>query len=341
MTDSKIRLGVIGLGRFGFTLAHATELVPEIEIVNCYTRTESKGKEFSETFNCEQSETFESFIENKEMDGIIIAAPNNRHTEIAVAAAENGKHVFTEKPIASTISDSKVMISECNKAGITLAVGHTYRRLNSHRFLKKMVDEGELGNIAMAEANYSNDRGLFYTPDNWQWFNEGSPGGPLMQVAIHVVDSLYYLFGPVKKVSAAFNKIVTKSEIPDVCTMWMEFESGVLGTIGTSFISPRSPKGRFTYLLNAYGDKANFYLDRWDGVTTLKEGSDSLERVFEKDISGKELLAVELKDFADSVLKKREPEVSGNDGLHNVAVVWAAIESSERGESVEIQEMLA
>ena len=75
---------------------------------------------------------------------LIIAAPNNRHTEIAVAAAEHGKHIFTEKPIASTIADSKVMISECDKAGITLAVGHTYRRLNSHRFLKKMVDDGRI-----------------------------------------------------------------------------------------------------------------------------------------------------------------------------------------------------
>ncbi len=233
------------------------------------------------------------------------------------------------------------MIRACEDAGVTLAVGASSRRLRGHRLFKKLLDEGVVGTLAMAETNYSNDRGLHYTPENWQWYAEGSPGGPLLQVAIHQVDNLLYLHGPIKRASAAFRKVKTKSEIPDVSVVWFEFESGLLATLGTSFISPRTPNGRYTYFMNAYGDEANLYHDRWEGIKILRKDGTEREEIPYEEYPGQDYLVEEFEDFAAAVRERRPPEVGGPEGLHVLGAVWAAMRSSERGEPVEVAEALA
>ena len=341
MCAEPLKVAVVGLGRWGNTLASAIQDTENVKVVDCFTRTPEKRKAFTEKFDCAEQETYEAVLENPDVDAVVISAPNNKHSELAVAAARAGKHVFVDKPIAANLTDAKEMIKACDDAGVTRAVGASSRRLKGHRLFKKILDEGALGTIALAETNYSNDRGLHYTPENWQWYASGSPGGPLMQVAIHQVDNLMYLFGEVKKVSAAFSKIKTKSEIPDVCVLWLEFESGLLGTLGTSFISPRTPNGRFNYFLNAYGDEANLYHDRWDGIFTLKKDGVGRERIDYEEYKGHAYLVEEFDDFAGAVRENRSPEVGGPEGLHVLGIVLAAMESFERGQPVEIAEIIA
>ena len=340
MCAEPLKVAVVGLGRWGNSLASAIQDTKDMKIVTCFTRTPEKRKAFSEKFDCAEEETYEAAIKNPDVDAVIISAPNNNHSELAVAAAREGKHVFVDKPIAASLSDAKEMIKACDDADVTLAVGASSRRLKGHRLFKKILDEGALGTIALAETNYSNDRGLHYTPENWQWYNSGSPGGPLMQVAIHQVDNLMYLFGKVKKVSAAFSKIKTKSEIPDVCVLWLEFESGLLGTLGTSFISPRTPNGRFNYFLNAYGDDANLYHDRWDGIYILKPNGTDKERIEYEEYTGHDYLVEEFDDFVGAVRENRQPEVGGPEGIHVLGIVLAAMESFKRGQPVEVAEIV-
>lgn len=335
-----LRVAVIGLGRWGNTLASYIAKTPGMRIATCFTRTPEKRRAFSERFSCGQEESYEAVVRRADVDAVVIAAPNNRHAELAVAAAECGKHVFVDKPIAASIPDAKRMIRACEDAGVTLAVGASSRRLRGHRLFKKLLDEGVVGDLAMAETNYSNDRGLHYTPENWQWYAEGSPGGPLLQVAIHQVDNLLYLHGPIKRASAAFAKVKTKSEIPDVSVVWFEFESGLLATLGTSFISPRTPNGRYTYFMNAYGDEANLYHDRWEGIKILRKDGKEREEIPYEEYPRQDYLVEEFVDFAEAVRERRPPEVGGPEGLHVLGAVWAAMRSSERGAPVEVAEAL-
>ncbi len=340
MCAEPLRVAVVGLGRWGFTMGSVVHKSPKMRIVNCFTRTKEKRDKFCEQFGCRQEESYEGIVNDPEIDAVIISAPNNKHSELGIAAAKGGKHVLVDKPIAATIDQAHQLIQGCEDAGVVLAVGASSRHLKGHRLFKKILDEGKLGTLALAETNYSNDRGLHYTPDNWQWYASGSPGGPLMQVAIHQLDNFYYLFGPVRRVSAIFNKVKTKSEIPDVAALWLEFESGLLGTLGTSFISPRTPNGRYTYFLNTYGDEANLYHDRWDGIFTLKKDGEGRERIPYEEYEGHGYLMAEIEDFADAIREGRPPEVSGSDGLHVLGIVYAAMESAERGQPVEVAEVI-
>jgi predicted dehydrogenase len=168
MSSEPLKVAVVGLGRWGNTLASAIQKTQDMKIVNCFTLTPEKRKAFTEKFGCGEEETYEALVKNPEVDAVVISAPNNKHSELAIAAAREGKHVFVDKPIAASLSDAKAMIKTCDDAGVILAVGASSRRLRGHRLFKKLIDEGVLGTIALAETNYSNDRGLYYTPENWQ-----------------------------------------------------------------------------------------------------------------------------------------------------------------------------
>jgi predicted dehydrogenase len=333
-----VRVASIGLGRWGNTIAEAITKSSKLELVSCFTRTKEKRDVFARTFNCGAEDNLDNLLKRDDVDAVIITAPNNLHREIAVAAAQHGKHVFVDKPIALELSDATTMVEACESAGVKLAVGASSRFLRGHRECRKLLDDGALGTLAMVETNYSNSRGIHYTPDNWQWYAKGSPGGPLMQVAIHQIDNFLYLFGKIKRVSAEFRKVVTKSEIPDVCVLWLEFESGLLGTLGTSFISPTTPTGRYNYFINAYGTEANFYHDRWDGITLLRNDHDDKIRVAYEEHAGFDYLISELDEFGDAVRHDRDPEVTGQDGLHVLKVVKAAMLSSKAQRPVEMSD---
>ena len=340
MRHEPLGVAVVGLGRWSYTIAAAIQSSPLMRLVTCYTRTPAKREAFSQKFGCGREESYESVLRNPGVEAVVLVTPNNAHAEQTIQAAAHGKHVRVDKPIATTIADARAMMRACDKAGVALSVAAPYRFTRGMRLFRKMVAEGALGRLAMAEANYSNDRGYYYTPQDWQWYSSGSPGGPLIQVAVHQLDSLYYLFGPVRRASAKFSKVMTKSEIPDVCVLWLEFESGLLGTLGTSFVSPTAKKGRFTLFLNAYGSEANLYHDRWDGLFILRREADDKERVPLEEYPGQGHIQANLEDFARAVREGRPPEVGGPEGLHILAVIQAAMRSAETGRPVEVKEVL-
>ncbi len=340
LAKDPLKVAVIGLGRWGFTMGGAAASTPGLQVATCFTRNAGKRAEFAAQFKCGIEESYDAVLKRPDVEAVLITAPNDLHRELAVAAAAAGKHVFVDKPISTLVSDAHAMIDACHKHKVRLAIGAAARFLRGHRLCKKLVSDGALGTLAMVEANYSNDRGLYYTPENWQWYKTGSPGGPLMQVAIHQIDCLYDLFGPVKRVSAEFRKIKTKSEIPDVAVLWLEFESGLLGTLGTSFISPGSGWTGHAFFMNIYGDDANVYHDRFNGTKIFRKGASATERLEYEELKGFAYLAEELRDFAESVAFDRAPAVTGEAGLQVLGVVHAAMRSSELRRPVELQEII-
>ena len=340
LRKNPIRVAVVGLGRWGNTIAGVVERTPGLALSTCFTRNRERRDAFAAKFGCGKEESYEALLARSDVEALIITAPNNKHADLTVAAAAAGKHVLVDKPIATTIPDAKAMIDACGKGGVKLAIGASSRRLRGHRLCKKLVEDGLLGTVALVETNYSKESGLNYTPDNWQYFKDGSPGGPLMQVAIHQIDNLYYLFGPIKRVSAEFRKIMSTSENPDVCVLWLEFESGLLGTLGTSFITPGIGRERHAYFINAYGDQGSFHHDRWTGTEVWRKGAQDAERIDYEEFKGFDYLGEELRDFAEAIATNRSPEVDGEAGMQVLAVVLAAIRSSELKRPVELKELL-
>ena len=264
------------------------------------------------------------------MEARILETTNFVHCGQTVEAAQAGIHVVVDKHIANTIEDAKEMVGACQQAGVILAVGHNTRRRAGHRKMKSLIDEGALGKIIMAEANFSHSGGLGLKPEHWRWDKDKCPGGPLMQLGVHHADTLGYLLGPVKKVSALFSKLATPAEIPDITMTVMEFEAGVLGYIGSNYATPP------VFYINVYGTEANLFCEFGSKLSIQRKDASVKEEVKVEEVDS---ILEELEEFADCVRLGKKPEVSGKEAIDALAIVQAAIKSVETAGPVTIDEV--
>ena len=248
-----VRLAALGLGRWAGTLADAAARSERLKLVSCFSRSEKSREEFSRRYGCRTAKSYAELLKDSAVEGIIVATPNDAHARPIEEAAASGKHVYVEKPIAHTMEDASAIERACRAAGVILAVGHSARRLQGSRKIKETLDRGGLGKPVMAECSFSTDRGLDLTPDQWRGHMEKGQGGPLMQLGVHHVDTLHYLFGAVKSVAAAAKRLYTPAEIDDVTMTLLEMKSGQLCYIGSNWAS----QGTFTTYV--YGTDANLY----------------------------------------------------------------------------------
>ncbi|MBI2998813.1 MAG: Gfo/Idh/MocA family oxidoreductase [Deltaproteobacteria bacterium] len=249
-----------------------------------------------------------------------------------------------DKPIAHTMADARAIDRGCREAGVILAVGHSARRLKGSRKIKEIIAQGGVGKLVMAECNFSNDRSLELTPDKWRWFKDKRPGGPLIQLAVHHTDTLHYLFGPVKTVTAMAKRLYTPAEIEDVTMTLLEMESGQLCYIGSNWAS------QGTFYTYVYGMDANLYFtvdfNFWSRSDVVNEHS-HLEIQHRGSSEHKpiplargDMFREELEEFAECIRNKGRPEVGGPEAVAALAVVHAAIRSAQSGRTVTLKEIL-
>src|SRR5438270_4173338 len=146
-------------------------------------------------------------LADREIEGVILTVPNEQHLPLAVEVAKAGRHVYTEKPVASTLEEGFAMADLQRQHGMTVTVGHSARLMAGIRQIRAAIDRGELGRVAFIEANFSNERALELTPQMWRWYRDRAPGGPLSQLAVHHFDVLRYLGGDVVEASSVAAKL--------------------------------------------------------------------------------------------------------------------------------------
>jgi predicted dehydrogenase len=311
----------IGAGMWGPRLAGAAQRAG-LEIVTCHSRDPERRQAFAERFSCVAADTLERALDHPDVEGAVIATPNDVHAEQALACAERGRHVFVEKPIADTLGNAERMRDACAAAGVALMVGHCFRRLGSARRAKELIDSGALGEVVMVEANMSLPGS--FAPGAWRAQRERNPGAPIMQLGIHHVDTLRSWLGPVRRASGRFAGGHATADIDDVGVVTLEFESGALGALTGSYVSPK------TSFLRAYGTEAvldcRIDFSVWpdaaalDGVTALSVGGEPA--AFEP----RDMLAEELAEFGRCVRGQGEPETGPEEGIAALEVVLEALD---------------
>ena len=313
-------VAVVGTGMWAPRLAEAAGRA-ELDVVTCFSRNEDRCREFAERFSCEPAARLEEAIEHPGVEGVVLATPNDVHEEQALACAERGRHVFVEKPIADSVEAGERMRQACDAAGVTLMVGHAFRRLGAARRVKELLDDGALGDVVLAEANMSLP-GTF-KPGAWRAQRDTNPGGPIMQLGIHHVDTLSYWLGPVRRAVGRFAHVHTPAEIDDVGVVTLEFESGALGSLTGSYVSPKTLSLRLlgTEAVLDYRTDFSVWPDAraLDGVTTLTLNGELVE--FEE----RDMLAEELDEFARCIRGEAEPETGADEGLAALTVVVEAL----------------
>ncbi len=333
MAFEPVKVACIGMGWWSDVLADAIKRSDKLEIIACFTRSEDKRRAFAEKYGCRPAAAYEEILRDPGIDAIINTTPNNVHLETTRAAAQAGKHVFLDKPIANSVSEGFAIAGVCRKAGVVLGMGYQRRREGHFRWVRKQIDDGVFGRLVNAEANISRDRLGKIDLNSWRYTAEGMPGGVMLQIGIHYADVLEYLMGPIQAVSGRFAQLVLPGDNPDVASLVFEHESGALSTLNASYASASE-----YYLMNIYGKEASAYYDLHNGLRFLKRGSDRAEPVACPKI---DTFVDELEEFAAAVRGRGQPEMDGEKASKSLAAIRAGIRSAREGRRVQVAEIIA
>jgi predicted dehydrogenase len=313
-------VALIGIGMWGGRMAAAAERAG-LRVVTCYARDEERRGAFAARTGCEAANSLEAALEHPDVEGVLLVTPNDVHAEQAIAAAERGRHVFVEKPIADTLEAAERMREACSRAGVTLAVGHAFRRLGAARRVAELVRDGALGQVVLAEATFSLPGS--FPSHAWRAHRDRNPGGPLMQLGIHHVDTLASWLGPIERSAGRFARVATDAEIDDVGVVTLEFAGGALGVVTGSYVSPKTLALRLqgTDAVLDYRTDFSVWPDAQalDRSTTLTLGN---ERV---GFDERDMLAEELAEFGRCIHEGGEPATGADEGIQALRAILDAL----------------
>ncbi len=337
MTANPVKVGIVGLGRWAKVLTRAAAKSEKIKIVAGYSRSDEKRLAFERELGVPAVPEMKAMLSNPEIEGVILTVPNEQHLPVATEVAKARKHVYTEKPIASTLDEGLEIAALEGKYGITVTVGHSARLMAGIRKIREAIDGGELGRVAFIEANFSNERALELTPKTWRWYKDKAPGGPLSQLAIHQFDVLHYLGGEIVEASAMASKLSpVGAEVDDQSMTLLKFADGKVGYVGSCWTSPG------IFAVRVFGSKGLMHYEidfnTWDtpgqlhknSTLYIQRGKDGYAKREELKVPESDMFRTELEMFADSCRTGKPGELSAYNGNFAVAIVYAALRSIEK-----------
>ena len=234
-----IRAGLVGAGRWGQTLVRAVAGKSDrIRFTRAVTRTPAKAEDFFKETGIPVTDDLGVLLADPEIDAVVLATPHSQHLEQILAAAEAGKHIFVEKPLALDASSARAAYDAAHAAGVVLALGHNRRCLPAFRRLETLVQEGRLGQILHAEGNFSGPSAFRQTRDNWRASLGESPAGGMTGKGIHITDMMISLLGPAAAVSVLSARQALDFGMDDTTLVTIRFASGQTGSLSTLTATP-------------------------------------------------------------------------------------------------------
>lgn len=343
-----LQVGIVGLGRWARVLTRAAKKSRALTVVAGYSRSEEKRASFHRDTGVPPVATLDAMLADPSIGGVIITVPNEQHLPVAAQVAAAGKHVYTEKPIASTLEDGLQIAALEHAHGVTVTVGHSARLMAGIQQIREAIDAGELGRVAFMEANFSNERALELTPSTWRWYKDRAPGGPLSQLAIHQFDVLHYLGGEIAEASSMASKLSpVGAEVDDQSMTLLKFADGKVGYVGSCWTSPG------VFAVRVFGSKGLMHYEidfgTWDTPDALHESSTLYIQRGKGGYGSREVIAprpsdmfqAELEMFAEACRTGRAGILNAHNGNVALAVVYAALRSIERnGQAVRLAEVI-
>ncbi len=258
-------------------------------------------------------------LADPELDAVILATPDRLHAEQAIAAARAGKHVFVEKPMATSVEEARAMIEACRSAGVQLAVAYHLRWHAGHRLLARQVHEGALGAIRHMRVLWTYRAG---GADNWRASSEVGRWWSLAGVGTHCIDLVRWMMvpgaGEVVELRALTTHAVYKGPHDETALLALRFASGATAEIATSVLFDSTPS------VEIYGASASAACE---GTLGPHGAGRVRSRGEELAFTPTDPYAGELADFVAAIHEGRPPEVDGHEGMRNVELLVEAAPS--------------
>ena len=337
---SPVRFAIVSPGRWGRKLLDAARGSTKLQFAGVTSRSAVTAAEIANVYGGRAYASFEELLADPVVEAVLLPTPHFLHHPQAIAALTAGKHVFVEKPIATTLAQAEEMHALARARGLQLAVGHQARFTGMARTIKEKLDAGELGQVATAVMVQGFPRFLEPTLQ-WRDAAENIPGGPLDEFAVHYFELLHFWFGPVKRVTGFVQNALKRSAVPDVATVALEFHRGLIASYTTYFVSVGTSR------LTLYGTRGAMEINRlgewpssWQPVSDLASartgGSPPEPVAFPGPALLSTALTAELEAFADSIRLGTPPPVGAPESIATLRLCRAVMEASATGRTVEL-----
>ena len=224
---------IIGTGMISQFHARAIADLRGARLVACFDQAPGYAEKFAAQNGCVAHASLKELLADPRVDVVTIATPSGAHMEPALAAAKAGKHVIVEKPLEITLRRCDRIIRECEKQKVTLATIFPSRFHDSSMKMKRAVETRRFGRMTLGDAYVKWFRTQeYYDSGAWRGTWKFDGGGALMNQAIHTVDLLTWLMGPVAEIQAATATLAhQRIEVEDVATATLRFANGALGVV--------------------------------------------------------------------------------------------------------------
>lgn len=336
-----LNFGIIGCGRVAPRHATSLQQIAGAKLVAVADLRESRAQNFHKEYGAEPLTDYRALLARKDIDVVSICTPSGLHPQIGMEAAEAGKHIIVEKPIAlsTTEADRLIAAAEANHVKLCVMLQNRYNK--PMQDIYQTVKSGKIGRTLLGNATVRWYRPQSYYEDDWHgtWAMDG---GAIMNQSIHHIDALQWLMGEVDSVFAYTATLAHTMEAEDTGVAVLKFKSGAIGSVEGSTI---------TYPQNMEGSVAVF-----GEYGSLKVGGTALNRKVIWKIRGElekepEILTTDqvdppsvygfshklvIEDMIAAIHEDRLPQTHGKEGRTSLALVEAIYESARTGQETKV-----
>lgn len=325
-------------------VAPAIGLTPEADLIAVLSRDQGRADAFAETHGAKVGySNIDDLLADSRIDAVFVASPNALHAGHTVQAAKAGKHVLSEKPMATSVADALTMVEICQAKGVTLGLGFELRFHPAHLLARELVSEGKLGRVRLVQGHWG--RGERGEPEHlprtglrgW-WEDPAAMGGGsvIMGLGVHVFDLVRFVMQQeITEVSAMTDGQTAAQPLEHIASMSLRLEDGTIANVSCGRMLPDTlndftvygTDGRFT-------GRATVWEARMGDVEVVSETVNQTES-WESDYLAN--FVAELSDFHAALKEDREPAATGVDGLRSTEINSAVIQSAQTGQTVKIE----
>ena len=342
ITGRKIKIAVIGCGRISGNHFKAIEKHAEnMELCAICDDAPAVLEEHALKYQVSAYHDYESLLRECDCDLVALCTPSGLHPQMTIQAAQHGRHVLTEKPMATRWKDGLAMVAACDAANRRLFVLKQNRRNTTLQLLKRAISERRFGKIYMVNLNVFWTRPqAYYDSAKWRGTWE-MDGGAFMNQASHYVDLLEWLIGPVADVQAMTGTLAREIEVEDSGVMNVRWRNGALGSIAVTMLTyPKNLEGSITIIgekgTARVGGVAVNDIQIWD----FAEPADYDERITSANYETSSVYGfghpLYYKKIVDVLRGEAEPETDGREGLKSLEVLSAAYISARDGRTISL-----
>ena len=335
MSDRTVKMGVVGLGKFGEQHTKVLSQLPHVELVAVCSRSEDRCREIAKRYGVPRSYTSpEEMLEDPDFDAVDIVTEVHRHAEIAQIAMENGKHVFSEILLSQSLQETDQLIQSAETYNRHFMVGFLERFDIRRAQIKERIEAGDMGDLVSLYGRRNIWRGILEAP-RFKSF-------PLiLQPGIHTIDQLLWLANDQVDEVYARSRNVVESDRADTWWATLTFKSGIIGVIEQSFFVPDRRLSWCDVHLEVVGTEGTAKITEPADAAWYwsAEAAQSPDLFLAPELHGKVTgaLASELSYFADCVIENRSPELGTlQDARNSLKIGQAIMESAERNEIIKL-----